>query len=874
MALWTPRVRNNWTPIGVTDPKELTGNAAAHLSVEHRRALMRHLNSDLKPLAEGDFSERGPLLFGKDFASRAKSTADNVKALKGFMSKKATKGFSGSDDQNKRKSFQPQGRRPYWGTQRRIQGQRFSVFNHLAPPLRQNPPVSSTPRSRPNPVHLTGYLYATYKAGLDPGSISTSIPWGRFLSAGQPGPNCSQIVSVSASWENSSLPLQLDANHHRPLDPGNCKWVSLGAVETPSAVSLPSDSSFEGSGDSDRGGSSKTPAEGRYHPSGQPESRFLLDHIPSSQKGVGADEASGEFEAPEQVSAKSPLQDGRCACGARSPAKGRLDVQDRPKGRIFCDSCLQRVPTSFAFHLWFGDVPVYLPPVWPCISTTSFHQGPATSGGLSAPKRGEVCDLLGRSSHHGGKQRPGGLAVCCSNTVTRISGLPGELLKVSDSANTGGNLPGSQHRLKERRTESSPSKAVSDTEAGQEASGTVVGLSQRDSTVCGEALSDSTGDSAGSPSLPEPSAPEASGATGQSELRQAYPHISSCQGGPRMVASRGHYMEWEESSGQPSRVGDRDGCLTNRVGSLLPGQSHERLVVRGGTESPHQRARITSSFVCPESISEACQRCQCAAEERQYHHSSVHQSIGRHKVTCTGQNFKETVALVRHNTPGPTSARQGKPQCRLHVLPLERQNRLDSQPSSIRHHQSDVGSAASGSVCDEILLAVAKVFQLAPGSGSRSYRCFLSRLEEVMGLCSSTMVPHFSGAGESSVPEGDASSGNTMLANTAMVSPADGDANRFPPSSPPDPLGSQVVTPSPNCDCPVRAIPSQLVAWKVSGDSSVRKQFQRELSTLSSLHGGRRQTPHTTLLGVNGRGGVLHRIPIAFQQILPTSLNF
>ena len=23
MALWTPRVRNNWTPIGVTDPKEL-----------------------------------------------------------------------------------------------------------------------------------------------------------------------------------------------------------------------------------------------------------------------------------------------------------------------------------------------------------------------------------------------------------------------------------------------------------------------------------------------------------------------------------------------------------------------------------------------------------------------------------------------------------------------------------------------------------------------------------------------------------------------------------------------------------------------------------------------------------------------------------
>ena len=120
---------------------KLSGNAAAHLSMERRRALLRHLNSDLKSLAEDEFSDRGPLLFGKDFASKAKSTADNVKALKGFIPKKNLKGFSGSGDQHKRKSFQPQGRRQFWGTQRQAFGQRFSVFNRLAPPLRQNPPV-------------------------------------------------------------------------------------------------------------------------------------------------------------------------------------------------------------------------------------------------------------------------------------------------------------------------------------------------------------------------------------------------------------------------------------------------------------------------------------------------------------------------------------------------------------------------------------------------------------------------------------------------------------------------------------------------------------------------------------------------------------
>ena len=116
----------------------LIGNAAAHLSVERRKALMKHLNRDLKPLAEGDFPHRGPLLFGERFTSKAKSTADNVKALKGFTAKKPQKGFSGGGDQNKRKPyFLPQGRRTSWGNQQRFQGQRFSVFNRFVPPLRQ-----------------------------------------------------------------------------------------------------------------------------------------------------------------------------------------------------------------------------------------------------------------------------------------------------------------------------------------------------------------------------------------------------------------------------------------------------------------------------------------------------------------------------------------------------------------------------------------------------------------------------------------------------------------------------------------------------------------------------------------------------------------
>ena len=58
---------------------KLSGNAAAHHLMEHRRALLGYLNSELKSMVEDEFSDRGSLLFGKGFALKAKSTADNMK---------------------------------------------------------------------------------------------------------------------------------------------------------------------------------------------------------------------------------------------------------------------------------------------------------------------------------------------------------------------------------------------------------------------------------------------------------------------------------------------------------------------------------------------------------------------------------------------------------------------------------------------------------------------------------------------------------------------------------------------------------------------------------------------------------------------------
>ena len=105
----------------------LLGNAATHFSTERRKCLMKHLNKNLHPLCEGKFPNRGAYLFGDNFGSKAKKTADNIRALKGVSFTKER--FSRYGGPNKGK--QPQGRRYFWG--KNAQPTQSSIFNRLGP---------------------------------------------------------------------------------------------------------------------------------------------------------------------------------------------------------------------------------------------------------------------------------------------------------------------------------------------------------------------------------------------------------------------------------------------------------------------------------------------------------------------------------------------------------------------------------------------------------------------------------------------------------------------------------------------------------------------------------------------------------------------
>ena len=106
----------------------LIANASAHFTVERQKCIMKHLNKDLKPLAEEQYPSRGPSLFGEGFAAKAKATADGIKALKG-----AQKSFSAAAAQSPWAAASS-------GVSQAFRLNHTEVFRRLGPPANQRPP--------------------------------------------------------------------------------------------------------------------------------------------------------------------------------------------------------------------------------------------------------------------------------------------------------------------------------------------------------------------------------------------------------------------------------------------------------------------------------------------------------------------------------------------------------------------------------------------------------------------------------------------------------------------------------------------------------------------------------------------------------------
>ena len=195
---------------------------------------MKHLNKDLKPLAEAQFPDRGAFLLGEDFGKRAKTTADNISALKGVQAKKPRYHFSGSGDSNRRSSM-PQSHCKTWGTSYiRVK----SVFSRLdslpKPSTSQKRPFNSRPPNQNRALSSQDAIGLAFRNAKGPrlarGSLQTSRPQD---SEGTPalGEAPCTLTGRMACRKNSKPLQELESNNFRQVGDPDSEGLPVGICQ-------------------------------------------------------------------------------------------------------------------------------------------------------------------------------------------------------------------------------------------------------------------------------------------------------------------------------------------------------------------------------------------------------------------------------------------------------------------------------------------------------------------------------------------------------------------------------------------------------------------------------------------------------------------
>ena len=101
--------------------------------------------------------------------------------------------------------------------------------------------------------------------------------------------------------------------------------------------------------------------------------------------------------------------------------------------------------------------------------------------------------------------------------------------------------------------------------------------------------------------LPRSAAPQASGLE-EEGLQWTSDIVTRSSQGPALVGGKPSHLEWESSSRDDHRCGDRDRCLKDGLGSFLPGNPDRRLLECSGSRTTHQFPRNVSSILCNQSL--------------------------------------------------------------------------------------------------------------------------------------------------------------------------------------------------------------------------------------------------------------------------------
>ena len=526
---------------------------------------------------------------------------------------------------------------------------------------------------------------------------------------------------------------------------------------------------------------SKNPSEGRdfedvgkgSHSISKQCSRSIFEQSISSEKKEWRKSSSDKFEELEQICALPTFQNGRSSLTAFPLRAGRFPLQDRFEGcLLLCPSpssiseICQVLMAGKRLRVYvplfrFGASPqsVYKTLEGPCSSFEAIkHQDDSIS--RRYVDNGEITT---RNFHGKGY---------IDFSITK-SGVCNEHREVSFTTNKTNRISGFEYKFRDNDSVFNAGKGF---QYNSTMSRDVLSICHTNSEfdqVNRDAFVNSTSSATCSDSISVSTRTANFSLERTEKLQRLCQTGETCQSRTSVVDKKSRNLQWQNFNSKRTRYGNSDGCLYDRMGSLLPGYFHRGEVVQGGNGGPHQCSRIDGSKDSHNDFHKGEIKSCSSSSDRQQDSTGVPVENGRHtkpKVIENQQiNLGLSVVKADHNYCR-VSSEQAKFQGRLGVEKLNGLLRLETSGGCFPRDLSDIWNTNNRSVCIQAVSSTSMLYGLETGSKQYSNGCNATTLGKPVRVCVSAVQPNQSGNKENSFGKvGENHSNNTSLADSTLV---------------------------------------------------------------------------------------------------------
>ena len=241
----------------------------------------------------------------------------------------------------------------------------------------------------------------------------------------------------------------------------------------------------------------------------------------------------------------------------------------------------------------------------------------------------------------------------------------------------------------------------------------------------------------------------------------------------KMVDRKFNSLQRKEDPSKGTRIYNPDGCIQNRMGSILQRDSHGRNLVSVGKVSPYKCTGAISNQVSHTIIHKGPQRDSNTSSNRQQMCIVVPVKNGGHPKHADAevkQVYLGLSAVQSDHNYSRVSAKQTQCKGRLGVKECKQFLGMEARQKDFSSCDKTFRKTQGGSICLQTLSPNRSVHGLETRSKELSHRCNATTVGRAIRVCFPTLQPNKSNNKESSIGESrEVNLNNTVVANTTMV---------------------------------------------------------------------------------------------------------